>query len=62
VKRAEQRKSERRQRWAEKRRQRQQQELRAVEEIVREDTLPSQEFAAEPVRIEMPQSRLFGPD
>jgi hypothetical protein len=62
VKRAEQRKSERRQHWAEKRRQRQQQELRAVEEIVREDTLPSQEFAAEPVRIEMPQIRLFGPD
>jgi hypothetical protein len=62
VKRAEQRKSERRQRWAEKRRQRQQQELRAVEEIVREDTLPNQEFAAEPVRIEMPQIRLFGPD
>ena len=56
----EKRKLERRQQWAEKRRQRQQQELRAVEERVREETGPTQVFAAEPVRIEMPQIRLFG--
>jgi hypothetical protein len=63
VKRAvEKRKIERRQQWAERRRQRQQQELRAVEQIVREDTAPGREFAAEPVRIEMPQIRLFGPE
>jgi hypothetical protein len=61
VKRAlEKRKLERRQQWVEKRRQRQQQELRAVEERVREETEPRQVFAAEPVRIEMPQIRLFG--
>jgi len=61
VKRAiEKRKAERRQQWAEKRRQRQQQELRAFEERVREETEPRQEFAAEPVRIEMPRMRLFG--
>lgn len=59
---AEKRKLERRQQWAERRRQRQQQELRAVEESVREETEPSQVFAAEPVRIEMPQIRLFGPE
>jgi hypothetical protein len=56
----EKRKLERRQQWAEKRRQRQQQELRAVEERVREESGPTQVFAAEPVRIEMPQIRLFG--
>ena len=56
----EKRKLERRQQWAEKRRQRQQQELRAVEERVREETGPTQVFAAEPVRIEMPRIRLFG--
>lgn len=56
----EKRKLERRQQWVEKRRQRQQQELRAVEERVREETGPTQVFAAEPVRIEMPQIRLFG--
>jgi hypothetical protein len=59
---AEKRKFERRQQSAERRRQRQQQELRAVEETVREETEPSQVFAAEPVRIEMPQVRLFGPE
>jgi hypothetical protein len=57
---AEKRKLERRQQWVEKRRQRQQQELRAVEQRVREETEPRQVFAAEPVRIEMPQIRLFG--
>jgi hypothetical protein len=63
VKRAvEKRKAERRQQWAERRRQRQQQELRTVEQIVREDTEPRPKFAAEPVRIEMPQIRLFGPE
>jgi hypothetical protein len=56
----EKRKLERRQQWVEKRRQRQQQELRAVEERVREETGPTQVFAAEPARIEMPQIRLFG--
>jgi hypothetical protein len=56
----EKRKFERRQQWVERRRQRQQQELRAVEERVREETGPTQVFAAEPVRIEMPRIRLFG--
>ena len=56
----EKRKFERRQQWVERRRQRQQQELRAVEERVREETGPTQVFAAEPVRMEMPQIRLFG--
>jgi flagellar biosynthesis GTPase FlhF len=55
----EKRRAERRQQWAEKRRQRQQQELRAVEQKVREDTEPRQ-FAAEPVRMQAPQFRLFG--
>ena len=57
----EKRKAERRQQWAEKRRQRQQQELRAVEQNVREDT-ESRQFAAEPVRMQAPQFRLFGSD
>jgi hypothetical protein len=56
----EKRKLERRQQWAERRRQRQQQELRAVE--IREDTEQRQVFAAEPVRSEMPLIRLFGPE
>jgi hypothetical protein len=55
---AEKRRAERRQLWAEKRWQRQQQELRAVEQKVREDTEPRQ-FAAEPVRMQTPQFRLF---
>ena len=59
---AEKRKAERRQQWAERRRQRQQQELRAVGEEVRQEPEPRREFAAEPVRIEMPRIRLFGPD
>jgi hypothetical protein len=58
----EKRKLERRQQWAERRRQRQQPELRAVEERVREDTEPRKVFAAEPVRTEMPLIRLFGPE
>jgi len=55
----EKRRAERRQQWAAKRRQRQQQDLRAVEQTVREDTEPRQ-FAAEPVRMQTPQFRLFG--
>jgi flagellar biosynthesis GTPase FlhF len=55
----EKRRAERRQQSAEKRRQRQQQELRAVEQNIREDTEPRQ-FAAEPVRMQTPQIRLFG--
>ena len=57
----EKRKAERRQQWAEKRRQRQQQELRAVEQNVREDTEPRQ-FAADPATMQAPQFRLFGSD
>jgi hypothetical protein len=56
------RRAERRQQWAEKRRQRQQQELRAVEIKVREEIEPRQEFMAERVRSDMPQIRLFGPE
>jgi hypothetical protein len=58
------RKFERRQQWTERRRykQRQPQELIAVEEKVREDTEPKWLFASEPARIEMPQIRLFGPE
>jgi hypothetical protein len=56
----EKRKFERRQQWAERRRQRQQQELRAVE--IREEIEPRQVFAAEPARTEMPLIRLFGPE
>jgi hypothetical protein len=58
----EKRRVERRQQWAEKRRQRQQQELRAVEGKAREETEPRQEFAVEPVKIEFPRIRLFDPD
>jgi len=59
AKRTMERRAERRLQWAEKRRQRQQQELRAVAQYVREDTEPRQ-FAAEPVRMQAPQFRLFG--
>ena len=64
----EKRRIERRQQWTERRRrqprqeQRQDQELRAVEEKVREETEPRREFTADPVRIEVPQIRLFGPE
>jgi hypothetical protein len=53
---------ERRQQWADKRRyqQRQEQELREVEDKVRDETEPRRQSAVEPVRIEMPQVRLFG--
>jgi len=53
----ERRRVDRRQQWVEKRRyqQRQDQELRAVEERVREETEPRREFAVEPVRIETPR-------
>jgi hypothetical protein len=53
---------ERRQQWTERRRhqQRRLQDLRAPEDRAREDTEPRREFTAEPVRIEMPQIRLFG--
>jgi hypothetical protein len=65
VRRAEdRRKTERRQQWTERRRYkpRQEQELIAVEGKVREETEPRREFAAEPMKIEMPQIRLFGPE
>lgn len=58
----EKRKAERRQQWAERRRPRQDQELREVEERVREETEPTQAFASEPVRLEMPRIKLFGDD
>jgi hypothetical protein len=53
---------ERRQHWAGKRRhqQWQEQELREVEDRVREETEPRRGSAIEPARIEMPQIRLFG--
>jgi hypothetical protein len=56
--------TERRQQWTERRRYkpRQEQELIAVEEKVREETEPRRQLAAEPARIEMPQIRLFGPE
>jgi hypothetical protein len=61
---ADKRKAEReqRQKWADRRRrqQRQEQELREVEDKVREETEPRRQSAIEPVRIEMPQIRLFG--
>jgi hypothetical protein len=57
------RKFERRQQWTERRRyKRQQQELIAVEEKVREDAEPRREYVAEPAKIEMPLIRLFGPE
>jgi hypothetical protein len=61
---AEKRRADRRQQWAEKRRyqQRQGQELRDVEQKVREQTEPAQTFAAEPVKLDMPRIRLFDAD
>lgn len=60
----EKRRAERRQQWAERRRyrDRQDQELRDVEQKVREATEPTQVFAAEPARIETPRIKLFGDD
>jgi type IV secretory pathway VirB10-like protein len=59
---AEKRRAERNQQWADKRRhqQRQEQELQGVEERVRGETEPRQEFMPEPERVEMPRIRLFG--
>ncbi|MEH2505848.1 chemotaxis protein histidine kinase CheA [Bradyrhizobium sp. AZCC 1578] len=67
---AEQRRVERRQRWADKRRfqQPREQDLEAVETQVREATEPrriiirEEAFAGEPARIEMPRIRLFDQD
>jgi hypothetical protein len=58
----ERRRFERRQQWTEKRRYqpRPDQELREVEDRVREETEPRRQFAVEPVRIERPLIRLFG--
>lgn len=57
----EKRRYDRRQQWVEKRRyqRRQDQELREVEQKVREETEPTQAVAAEPARLEMPRIRLF---
>lgn len=55
----EKRKVERRPQWVERRRPRQDQELRDVEAKVREETEPRQVFAAEPVKLEMPRIKLF---
>jgi hypothetical protein len=53
---------ERHQQWADKRRiqQRQELELREVEDRVRDETEPRRQSVIEPVRIEAPQIRLFG--
>jgi outer membrane biosynthesis protein TonB len=66
---AEKRRLERRQQWADRRRYRDQQreqELRDVEQSVREDTEPRytepRYFVGEPARAASPQIRLFGPD
>jgi hypothetical protein len=55
---------ERRQQWADKRRyqQRQEHELREVQDKVREETEPRRQSAIEPVKVEMPQIKLFGSD
>jgi len=58
----EKRKAERRQQWTERRRYRQDQELRDVEARVREETEPRQAFTTEPVRLEMPRIKLFDPE
>jgi hypothetical protein len=58
------RRFERRQQWTERRRYkpRHQEELIAVEEKVREETEPRRAFASEPVKMEMPLIKLFGPE
>jgi hypothetical protein len=60
---AEKRKAERRQQWADRRRhqRRGDEELRDVEQKVREETEP-QHFVERPVRVETPRIRLFGSD
>jgi hypothetical protein len=57
----EKRRADRRQQWAGKRRYqpRQEQELRDVEQKVREQTEPTQAYAPEPVKLDMPRIRLF---
>jgi hypothetical protein len=59
----EKRRTERHQHWADRRRHqpRQEQDLQAVEEKVREETEPRQEFAPEPGRVTR-VIRLFGPE
>jgi outer membrane biosynthesis protein TonB len=55
------RRLERSQRWTERRRYRQDRDLREVEQAVRDDTeQPRRTFAAEPVRGGMPVIKLFG--
>jgi hypothetical protein len=58
----ERRRAERRPQWTERRRHqpRQDQDLRAVEEKVRDETEPRQRLVAEPVRMERPRILLFG--
>jgi hypothetical protein len=58
----EKRRAERRQQWTERRLHHQDQELRDVEEKVRQETQPRQAFTVEPVRLEMPRIRLFDPE
>jgi hypothetical protein len=66
LKRAERRKAERRQQWADRRRiqQGREQEPRDVESSVREDSelRVDREESEQPVRIGFPQIRLFGPE
>jgi hypothetical protein len=59
----EKRRAERHQQWTDRRRHqpRQEQDLQAVEEKVREDTEPRREFAPEPERFTR-VIRLFGPE
>jgi hypothetical protein len=65
---AEKRKADRHQQWADRRRYREprEQDMRNVEQSVREDTEPRytepRYFVDEPVRAESPRIRLFGPD
>ena len=56
---AEKRRADRRQQWAERRHQRQDSELREVEQKVREETDPPQAFAVESARVEMPRIKFF---
>jgi hypothetical protein len=66
LKRAERRKAERRQQWADRRRiqQSREQEPRDVESSVREasELRVDREDSEQPVRIGFPQIRLFGPE
>jgi hypothetical protein len=61
MKRAERRRADRHQQWADRRRyQSRDQELRDVEAKVREDTETRETYVERPVRVEYPQVRLFG--